>query len=108
MLPSSPVQGKHFPIGKVDIILLLMLQLVDGNCGEGRKFLPEDHLEPEVQGPGEQGSRQPMEVTLRRRKGTQGSSWEASGRPPQRAPSPLGHWRPLSMNLRLLRQRCNA
>lgn len=108
MLPPSPVQGKHSPVSKVDIVLLLMLQLVDGNCGESGKFLPEDHLEPKVRGPGEQGSGKPLEDTIRRRKGTQSSSWEASGRPQQTAPSSLGHWRPLSMNLKLLGQRCNT
>lgn len=85
MLPFSPVQGKHFPISKVNIILLLMLQLVNGDCGEGRKLLSKDHLESKVRGPGEQGSGQPIEGALRmRRKGTQGTS---RGRSQQSAPS---------------------
>lgn len=116
MLPFSPVQGKHFPISKVDIILLLMLQLVNGDCGEGRKLLPKDHLEPKVRGPGEQGSGQPLEgaIRMRRKEGHSGTSW---GRP-EAGPSrqhPLPLWDsggPSSYqqlrNLGLLGQRCNA
>lgn len=78
-IPFSPVQGKHFPISKVDVILLLVLQLVDGDGGKGGKLLPEDHLEPKVRGTGEQGCGHPLEdaVRLRRKGGIQGPSWEA-------------------------------
>lgn len=55
--PLSPVQGIHFPISKVDVILLLMLQQVEGDCGKGRKFLSKDYLEPKARGPGEQQGR---------------------------------------------------
>lgn len=46
----SPVQCIHLSICKVDIVFLLMLQLVDGDAGKGRKLLPKHHLEPKTRG----------------------------------------------------------
>lgn len=68
-----------------------MLQLVDGDCGKGGKLLPEDHLEPKVRGPGDQGGC-PLEdtVSLRRKRGTQGPFQEAGGRPSTLCQANLG------------------
>lgn len=46
----SPVQRKHLSICKVDVILLLVLQLLEGDGGKGRELLPKDNLEAEVSG----------------------------------------------------------
>lgn len=67
-IPLSPVQSKHFSISEVDIILLLMLQLADGDCGEGRKLFPKDHLKPKGKGTGERGHGHPLENTVRLRR----------------------------------------
>lgn len=44
MLQQLPVQCKHLSICKIDVIFLLVLELMDGDQGKSREFLPKDHL----------------------------------------------------------------